>query len=231
LVYGAKIAKLHTFTVQQEFVDDAVAAVQLLARTPGVDSHHIYVLGHSEGGLVAPRIAQQDKQIAGLIIMAGPARPLPDILLDQYTYLESRGSATAAQVAKVKQEVAAIKALTPADSNKPGNLLGAPPSYWLDLAGYHPATVAQHLTLPMLILQGARDYQVTLTDFNSWKTALSAHTNVQFHLYPNLYHLFIPVPPSSPAGLATPSAYNVSGHVDSSVVRDIATWVKAVTAH
>jgi alpha-beta hydrolase superfamily lysophospholipase len=224
------MAKLRTLTVQDEYIDDAAAAVRLLAHTPGIDSHHIYLLGHSEGGMVAPRIAQQDSQIAGLILLAAPTRSLPDLFVSQYSYLESRGFATAAQVAAVKQEVAVIKALTPADRNQPGNLLGAPPSYWLDLQNYHPATVAQHLTVPMLILQGARDYQVTLTDFNAWKAALASHQNVQFHLYPNLFHLFIPVPSGSPAGLATPSAYNTPGHVDPAVVHDIATWLKAAAA-
>jgi dienelactone hydrolase len=230
LVYGSEMAKLRTLTVQDEYLDDAQAALQLLAHTPSIDSHHIYLLGHSEGGMVAPRIAQQNTPIAGLILLAAPTRPLPDIFLSQYTYLESRGFATAAQVAAVKQEVAAIKALTPADRGQPGNLLGAPPSYWLDLESYHPAAVAQQLTVPMLILQGARDYQVTLADFNGWKTALRTHHNVQFHLYPNLFHLFMPVPPGSPAGLATPNAYNTPGHVDAAVVHDIVAWLKAAAA-
>jgi dienelactone hydrolase len=225
LVYGARIAAMANFTVQDEFVDDAVAAVRLLARMPGIDHRHIYVLGHSEGAMMAPLIAQQDRQIAGLMLMAGPTRPLVEVIVDQYTYLQSRGFVTAAQTAAVKQQAAAIKALTPADRGQGGNLLGAPPAYWLSLRSYHPATVAQGLTVPLLIMQGARDYQVTLADFNGWKAALAHHSHVTFRLYANLFHLFMPVPPRSPAGLATPDAYRQTGHIDPQVIHDLVTWL------
>jgi len=226
LVYGAKVLKLAHFTVQDEFVDDAVAAVHLLAQTPGIDHQHIYVLGHSEGGMVAPRLARQDGQIAGLIIMAGPTRPLVDVIVSQYTYLHSRGFVTKAQLAAVKKQAAQIKALTPSDRDQGGTLLGAPPAYWLDLQNYHPATVARELTIPMLVMQGARDYQVTLTDFKGWKAALVTHPHVTFKRYANLFHLFIPVPPGSPAGLATPDAYQHPGHVAPHVILDLITWLK-----
>jgi fermentation-respiration switch protein FrsA (DUF1100 family) len=226
LVYGDRVAAMADFTVQDEFVDDAVAAVRLLAQTPGIAHQRIYLLGHSEGGMMAPTIARQDAQIAGLIVMGGPTRPLVDVIVDQYTYLQSRGFATAAQVAAVKKQAAAIKALTPADRGNPGNLIGAPPAYWLSIKDYHPATVAQGLTIPLLIMQGARDYQVTLADFNGWKSALAHHPRVTFKIYANLFHLFMTVPPGSPAGLATPMAYQHTGHVDPQVIRDVAAWLR-----
>lgn len=229
LVYGAKIAALTNFTVQDEFVDDAIAAVHLLARTPGIDPRHIYVLGHSEGGMMVPRIARQDPQIAGVIIMAGPTRPLVDVIVSQYTYLQSRGLATTAQVAAAQHQAAEIKALTSADRGHPGTLLGAPPTYWLNLRSYHPASVAQRLTIPLLIMQGARDYQVTLTDFKGWESALASHPHVTYKRYANLFHPFILVPPGSPAGLATPAAYNHAGHVAPTVIHDLMTWITTTT--
>ena len=180
--------------------------------------------------MMAPRIAQQDPQIAGLIIMAGPTRPLVDVIVSQYTYLQSRGLVTPAQVAAVTQQAKAIKALTPANRTRHGDLLGAPPAYWLSVQHYHPATVAQGLAIPLMIMQGARDYQVTLADFTGWKAALAHHLRVTFKLYANLFHPFIPVPPGSPAGLATPSAYTYPGHVDPQVIHDIATWLKGARA-
>jgi hypothetical protein len=143
LVYGSRIATLTTFTVQDEFVDDAIAAVHLLAQTPGIDHRHIYVLGHSEGGMMAPRIGRRDPQIAGLIIMAGPTRPLVDVIVSQFAYLHARGLVTQGQLATAKQQAAEIKALTPADRGRAGTILGAPPAYWLDLRSYHPAALAR----------------------------------------------------------------------------------------
>jgi hypothetical protein len=78
----------------------------------------------------------------------------------------------------------------------------------------------------MLVMQGARDYQVTLTDFRGWQRALAHHPRVAFKLYSNLFHPFIPVPPGSPTGLATPAAYDHPGHVAVRVIRNIAGWVK-----
>ena len=128
----------------------------------------------------------------------------------------------------MKQQAAAIDALTPADAGSAVRLFNAPPSYWLDLRSYQPVAVAQRLKVPMLILQGARDYQVTVADFDGWRHGLAGRASVSFKLYQNLFHPFIPVPADAPAGLATPAAYNVPGHVDPHVVSDIAAWVRSL---
>ncbi len=74
--YGADSKSDAPFTVKDEVTDDAIAAVALLAKMPEVNKKQIYVLGHSLGGMLAPRIAAEDPQVAGIIIMAGTARPL-----------------------------------------------------------------------------------------------------------------------------------------------------------
>ncbi len=100
-------------TTQEEVVDDALLAVQLLRRMPEIDASRIYVLGHSLGATLAPRIGQQDSAIAGLIVMAGMTRPLEDTILDQVTYLNSlSGSISEAQKAELEQlkvKVARVK--------------------------------------------------------------------------------------------------------------------------
>ena len=49
---------------------------------------------------------------------------------------------------------------------------GIPSAYWLDLRDYDPVAEAKKLAMPMLILQGERDYQVPMADFNMWKAGL-----------------------------------------------------------
>ncbi len=92
-VYGQKLQQdkklLTSFTVYEETVDDAVSAVALLSQTPGIRPDRIFVLGHSQGGMTIPRVAQKDKQAAGFIIMAGLTRPLEDAILKQNRYLLS----------------------------------------------------------------------------------------------------------------------------------------------
>jgi hypothetical protein len=79
---------------------------------------------------------------------------------------------------------------------------------------------AKTLKQPMLILQGQRDYQVTQADFDRWKTGLGTQPQVTFKLYPKLNHLFM-----SGDGKSTPAEYDEPGHVDPTVVGDIAEWI------
>jgi fermentation-respiration switch protein FrsA (DUF1100 family) len=101
--------------------------------------------------------------------------------------------------------------------------LGAGADYWLDLKGYNPAEAAKDIERPMLILQGGRDYQVTMEDFEGWKKALSAKDNADFNLYPAHNHLLI-----AGEGKCTPEEYQKSGHVDKMVIEDIAAWINKV---
>ena len=78
--------------------------------------------------------------------------------------------------------------------------------------------------MPMLILQGERDYQVTMKDFALWHAALDGRRNVTFHSYPKLNHLFI-----AGEGKATPAEYQNPGHVAPEVVEDMAAWIHALS--
>ena len=99
--------------------------------------------------------------------------------------------------------------------------LGIPAAYWLDLRGYQPAAVAKTLTMRLLVLQGARDYQVTTADFAGWQAALAGRPNATLRLYPDLNHAFI-----AGTGKITPAEYFEPGHVDEKVIVEIAGWMK-----
>jgi fermentation-respiration switch protein FrsA (DUF1100 family) len=73
----------------------------------------------------------------------------------------------------------------------------------------------------MLVLQGERDYQVTMADFAGWKKALAGRKGVVLKSYPKLNHLFM-----EGKGKAKPEEYGKEGHVAKEVVDDIAAWVK-----
>jgi dienelactone hydrolase len=212
------------FTVDQETVDDAVAAAELLRGRKEIDPGRVFVLGHSLGGMMAPRIGQRDPRLAGLIILAGTTRPLEDVITEQTAYLARAAGADSAQTKPqldaLRAGVAKVRALTPADSASLTPVMGAPASYWLDLRGYRPAEVAATLRLPMLVLQGERDYQVTMTDFAAWKRALGGRPDVELRTYPALNHLFV-----AGSGPSVPAEYAARGHVDSSVINDIAGWI------
>ncbi len=223
-VYGGKFVG-KPFTVKEETVDDALAAVTLLRQTEGIDANKIFVLGHSLGGYLIPRIGERDPKIAGLISLAGTTRPLEDVILEQVTYLAmldgSISKEEQSQIDKLKQSVAKVKSLKQSDANSAEVYLYIPASYWVDLQNYNPPLAAKSLKQPLLILQGERDYQVTMTDFQNWKNALKDRKNVSFKSYTKLNHLFMPG-----EGTPSPDDYKQTNHVSEQVVVDIADWVK-----
>ncbi len=227
-VHGAQITSemITRFTVQEEVIDDALYAVQLLRQTPEIDPDRIYVLGHSLGATLAPRIGQQDPAIAGLIIMAGITRTLEDTILDQYTYLYSlSGAMTDGQKAELEQlkvKVARVKDPNLSVQVPAKDLpLGVSPAYWLSIRGYQPAELAKSLAMRLFVLQGGRDYQVTSAgDFPAWQNALAGKSNATLKLYPKLFHLFM-----AGEGPSTPQEYMLEGHVSEEVIQDIAGWI------
>jgi hypothetical protein len=199
------------FTMTEETVDDAVRAADLVRKQPGIDPARVFVLGHSQGGYMAPRIMKRDPKLAGFIVLAGNVRPLEDLIVEQTEYILSlKGTLTADDQARLD-----------AVRKNPFAGLHVPEPYLADLKNYHPDAEAKTLDMPMLILQGERDYQVTMKDFALWKTALGGRRNVTFRSYPKLTHLFI-----AGEGKPSPAEYDKPGHVDEEVIADIAQWVQ-----
>lgn len=212
------------FTVDDEETDDALTAARMIAKRPGIAPHRVFVLGHSEGAMLAPRIARRDPGLAGIIMMAAPARPLLDVLAGQ---IRSKGQRTGTPAAAIARQEKAIRSeralLAKADPKHPpkGRFMFAPQGWWLSVHDYDQVAVAKSLSLPMLILQGGNDIQVSPTrDFDAWKKALAGKPDVTFHLYPGLSHLFMPGPTRSAADYEKPY------HMDSGVIRDIAGWIR-----
>ena len=225
--YPGKVTTIQDFTVRHEVIEDVSEAVKVLHAHPRIDRRRIFVLGHSLGGLLIPRIAAANRGVAGFIVMAGPARPVEEAIVAQTRYIISADGTITADEQKVLDDAlalaASVRALGPSDLAENRVLRGAPASYWLDLRGYDGPTAAKSVTAPMLILQGERDYQVTVEEFERWKAALDTRTNVTFHRYPALNHLFI-----AGTGPSLPDEYQVPGHVAADVIRDVAAWILAV---
>ena len=212
-------------TVEDETISDARAAVALVAKQPKVDPKQVFLVGHSLGAYLAPRIATGDTEIAGIVMLAANARPLEKVVLEQIHYLAAMsGTPTAAEQKRIDAVEDAAKEIE-SPNLKPEEkieFLGATTygAYWLDLRAYEPLKTAAKLKIPILILQGGRDYQVTPSNFQAWSDALSNNRNATLRIYPDLDHLFI-----RGSGPSKPSDYARLGHVSEEVVESIATFI------
>ena len=167
-------------------------------------------------------------EIAGGIIASGCARPLIDLLPEQHHYLASlHPGVSAIQLAVVdqmtKDQVARAHDPTLADDTPADQLpLGIPAPYWKFLQPYDAPAVIATIARPFLVLQGGRDYNVTMVDFAMWKQALAGNRDVTARDYPTLDHHYVAGDqPSTPAQLAA------GGHAAPAVIEDLAAWVKA----
>ena len=126
-----------SFTVREELNDDARAALSLLASRSDVDHRQTYVLGHSLGGLVAPQIATDDPQVAGIIALGAPSGDLLTVLLKRVEDMASLGGEMGKQASSM---ILVIKELHDGDL-APGAIVDLfgyrnPVSYWAELRNY-----------------------------------------------------------------------------------------------
>jgi uncharacterized protein len=212
-------------TIDLETTDDAVSAVASLRGQTGIDPKRVFVLGHSQGGMMAPRIGARDPKIAGLILLAAPSRPLLDILIEQNRRMAilNDGKTSDAENAAIQQltdSVAAVRSgreIT--DAQAP---MGLAPAYWRSVDAVDPVAEARAIAQPMLILQGARDIQVVDADWQGWRDAFHDSPRATFKLYEALNHLAIPG-----EGDGNLQEYQTPGHVAPALIADVAAWITA----
>ena len=224
--HGAKVRKNKAFTPTDEYLDHALDAVRQALAHEKIRAGCVVVLGHSLGGYVAPKLVEMETRIAGCVLMATPSVPIHHSALKQlrhFAAMDEEPTETAReQIAELEKqcELADSEALN--TSTAAAQLpLGLGPAYLLDLRNFRPIETAGSLTVPVLVLQGGRDYQVTAhEDFEDWRTGLRNKPDATLRVDEKLDHLFI-----AGEGPSTALDYNTPGHVDEQVVREISQWI------
>ena len=184
------------------------------------------MLGHSLGGMRAPRIAQDRQFVKGIIMLAGTSRGLEDILYDQNVKAIQAMDTTATQkkfmISSAEKYMQQVKDLQEGDTTAP---FGINAEYWLSLKALDTENILNKLEIPVLIMQGDKDFQVYVDkDFNKMKTDLKDKTNVRFKLYEGLNHLFMPQVLEGDA--IDISEYDTENYIPTDVTNDIANWIK-----
>ena len=212
-------------TIDDEVTDDVVNIVRFLKKNDSLHDTRIFVIGHSLGAMLAPRIALVlGDTLAGVVMMAANARPLEVAALEQIEYLLHNQPTEDMKkfAADFKHRLDYLhSAQFDKDSPTASLPFNTPASYWMSLHVYDQVATLKQLTLPILILQGERDYQVTMTDFKIWQNATAGNKNVRTQSYPKLNHLFMPG-----EGNSVPAEYMIANHIPDAVINEMAEWMK-----
>ena len=156
-------------------------------------------------------------------MMAASPRPLDVLMREQYDYLYSLlPEVTAEQQAEKDAMFAELDKLQELDSmTEDDQVAGVYSAYWKWLVAYDILEAAKEITEPVLLLQGEEDYQVTMEDFEIWKSAVGEKENWQMISYPGLTHTFVPGEKTEGSAV-----YAREGKVQEEVILDIASFIE-----
>ncbi len=234
-----------------DFSNDARAAVEFLKNRPEVNSEEIGILGHSEGGMIAPMLAVDDKDIAFLVLLAAPGVGGDKVLLSQKERLEIK-SGVPENLVKQSQEIFRgayhiIKEMEPGEQMYaavfnhfkenfgPGAEEGTISQISKQLVDpwtvafvkHDPAVVLKKVNVPVLAINGKNDFQV-ISDINlpAIENALekAENKNVTIRNYDNLNHLF----QESETGLSHEYG-EIEQTIAPEVLEDVTTWILKTT--
>ena len=216
-------------TVRQETIEDAVLAAELLRKDPRIDHDRVFIIGHSMGAMLAPRIDAEGGNFRGLILLAGTPRKIEEVLREQVDeQMRSMNKFLRAlagkQVKKLLAGFEGLYGLSDEEAKKKKYGGGATMYYFKEMGEHAAPMYLQNTDKPMLILQGEKDFQVKAdVDFAAYKALLGERENVTFKLYPNLNHVFVP---SVYFDISkAKQEYSVEQHIGEEVIGDIAGWI------
>ncbi len=224
----ARKMKKTQLTVWEETIEDALLAVALLKSEPQIDAGRIFLLGHSMGAMLVPRIDAEGADVKGLILMAGTPYRLEDIVLRQLR--QAGGGSVLKRIVSLEYKIFAKKFdglyQMRDDDAKKKKFAGSLSLYYFKEMGQK--TAAEYLLQsdkPALILQGGKDFQVLAEDdFKQFQLLLSDRVHTEFKLYPALNHLFVEAIYDDI--LKASKEYGVERHIGEDVIGDIAAFVQ-----
>jgi pimeloyl-ACP methyl ester carboxylesterase len=216
-------------TIFTETIYDVHYAIDFARDHTGLGE--IFLIGFSQGGIVAPHIAYGRPEVAGIVSLAGSPRNFIDIIASQSGHLHYRAEALGLPIPSfipadfILRWVMAVdeEAMPDAFStfNNIALALGFPISFLRSMEGLSVHDIIDQVQIPFLILQGEKDLQVFAAyDFVAWQDMLYNRENVTFILYEGLNHFF--APHVEELGF---NQFRANVNVDAQVINDIANWI------
>jgi len=217
-------------TDREEVIEDAILAAEYIKSDPRVDEDRVYIIGHSLGGALAPRIHSEGGDFAGIISLASTPRSRIDLTYDQSMArieLMPEGEEKEEQLAKMEDWAELMKyyVMSMSDDEAKKTKYGSYTVYYTKDAESHLASdYIKEMTVPFLIMHGSADFLVSVEkDFAAWQDMLAGRKNATFKLYEGLNHFF------KPAGGYNINEINeefaIQGPPDEQVLQDIVKWI------
>ncbi|RPK07111.1 Malonyl CoA-acyl carrier protein transacylase [Bacillus subtilis] len=209
------------YTVNQEFVEDALEALELLKNTEEINPNEIYMLGHCRGGWMLPAIIEKVKHnaLSGGIMLSAPVPDMTEI--DAFMKEDVRYLLSQQEVMNYREQLKLLEDPN-LDMDQPPATFSLEPSiqWWYSLKDYIPGEIAAQQNVPLLILQGGRDLNIPVKNFESWKQILSHREDIEFMLYRKLNHMYV-----EGEGMFTFGEYMKPANIPKYVIGDIVEWL------
>jgi dienelactone hydrolase len=205
-----------------DFADDVRAQVDHLRSRQDIDASRIALVGHSEGGMIAPMVAASDARLAGIVLLAGTGKRGDEIIAYQVNQ-GVEADPTLTEEAKAKARAAQQEAMTKAIANDPSAPEALRSPWMRYFLAYDPLPAIRKVRQPILILQGEIDRQVTADQAELIKKSASGAGNrdVTARVFPGLNHLFLPARTGSPSEY---SSLSTSVSPDD-VMKELSEWL------
>lgn len=213
-----------SLTIYIETINDAIDAINVAKQFSFIDTNKIFICGHSLGAMCAPKIAELSPKVKGIILLAGPAKSLIDVLPEQARYMALLDDTiTNIEEMQLNQNKWFVEKLrNPTEFKKlPKMMLGGTSyKYWQSIDNLNQVQSAKNLTIPIFILNGENDFQVIMDEYKIWEKELQGKSNVKFKSYPKLNHLFLET-----IGERGMKEYDVPGHIPQYVIDDLTNFI------
>lgn len=227
--HGRKMLKNGNLTVKEEVIEDAVLASNLLKNDPRIDPEKVFIIGHSMGAMLAPRIDAEGGNFKGLVLLAGTLDTLEKVLFRQLSEMKNGKSkimswVASAQEKKFKKSFENLYELSDEEAKKIPYAGGVDLYYFKEMGLHRAADYLEKTEKPVLIMQGTKDLQVNVErDFGGYKRAFGEKDNFSFRLYEGLNHCFVPALYDD-ISKAT-KEFLKERHIGENVISDIAGWI------
>lgn len=227
-----------------DFMTDVEAAFKFLQEQEGIAKDKIGLIGHSEGGLIAPMLAAQNKEVAFIISLAGPGTMGKDLLPEQAKLIAEANGASEQEVKEtyeitkkvcnliakekdIEKLKAKIRKIIEDDNTSEAEIEAALNQYtsnWFRFfMSYDPRKDWKKVQCPVLALNGAKDLQVPADEnLRGIEKALKKNKQLKLMKFKGMNHLFQTCESGSPLEYA-----KLEETFSRTVLKVMSDWIKS----